>query len=94
MSFEDQGDQSLEDQSPEDQVVLITGAGSGMGRLAAQRMCQGGARVVGADVNEEGLRETGRDLERCRHECDPPVVSARSAAMPWTSAVQWWASPR
>ncbi len=50
----------------EDQVVLITGAGSGMGRLAAQRLCAAGARVAGADVNEEGLRETGRDRERFR----------------------------
>jgi NAD(P)-dependent dehydrogenase (short-subunit alcohol dehydrogenase family) len=41
-------------------VVLVTGAGSGMGRLAAQRMTEGGAKVAGFDVNEEGLRETAR----------------------------------
>ncbi len=47
-------------------VVLITGAGSGMGRLAAQRLSAAGATVAGADVNEEGLRETGRECERFR----------------------------
>lgn len=41
-------------------VVLVTGAGSGMGRLAVQRMSAAGAQVAGFDVNEEGLRETGR----------------------------------
>ncbi len=41
-------------------VVLVTGAGSGMGRLAAQRLTEAGAQVAGFDVNEEGLRETGR----------------------------------
>jgi len=41
-------------------VALITGAGSGMGRLAAQRLVQGGAKVAGLDVNEAGLTETAR----------------------------------
>lgn len=44
----------------EGKVVLVTGAGSGMGRLASQRMTEAGARVAGFDVNEPGLAETGR----------------------------------
>ena len=39
-------------------VALITGAGSGMGRLAAQRLGRGGCRVAALDVNEVGLAET------------------------------------
>ena len=39
-------------------VVLITGAGSGMGRLAAQNHARAGARVAALDVNDDGLRET------------------------------------
>lgn len=39
-------------------VIVITGAGSGFGRLVAQMTAELGAKVVGADVNEEGLRET------------------------------------
>jgi NAD(P)-dependent dehydrogenase (short-subunit alcohol dehydrogenase family) len=45
----------------EGEVVLITGGGSGMGRLAARRLAGAGARVAALDVNEEGLRETARD---------------------------------
>ena len=41
-------------------VVLITGGGSGMGRLAAQRLARGGAKVAAADVDEAGLAETAR----------------------------------
>lgn len=49
------------------EVVLITGAASGMGRLAAQRMAKGGAKVAAIDLNEEGLRQTASaDPERIR----------------------------
>jgi NAD(P)-dependent dehydrogenase (short-subunit alcohol dehydrogenase family) len=49
-------------------VVVVTGAASGMGRLAAQRMAGAGAAVAAFDVNEEGLRETaaGRAAIRTR----------------------------
>jgi NAD(P)-dependent dehydrogenase (short-subunit alcohol dehydrogenase family) len=47
-------------------VTLITGAGSGMGRLAARRLAAGGARIAALDVNETGLRETRGDDERIR----------------------------
>ncbi len=47
-------------------VVLITGAGSGMGRLAARRLAEAGASVAGVDVNEAGLRETGQGCELFR----------------------------
>jgi len=36
-------------------VVFVTGAASGMGRLAAQRMAELGAQVAAIDVNAEGL---------------------------------------
>ncbi|MCI0714663.1 MAG: glucose 1-dehydrogenase [Chloroflexi bacterium] len=41
-------------------VVLITGAGSGIGRETAIAFAEQGARVVVADVNEDGGRETVR----------------------------------
>jgi NAD(P)-dependent dehydrogenase (short-subunit alcohol dehydrogenase family) len=41
-------------------VALITGAGSGMGRLAAQRLAREGATIAALDVNPAGLEETAR----------------------------------
>lgn len=45
------------------QVVFITGGGSGMGRLAAQRMADAGAKVAAVDINEVGLAETAEGRE-------------------------------
>src|SRR3569832_1459118 len=39
-------------------VCLITGAGSGMGRLAAVRFGQEGAKVIACDVNLDAVKET------------------------------------
>jgi NAD(P)-dependent dehydrogenase (short-subunit alcohol dehydrogenase family) len=39
-------------------VVLITGAGSGMGQLAAWRLAATGAQVAALDINEQGLAKT------------------------------------
>ncbi|HTF35090.1 MAG TPA: SDR family oxidoreductase [Myxococcota bacterium] len=41
-------------------VAFITGGGSGMGRLAAQRLAHGGATVAAVDINEAGLAETAK----------------------------------
>jgi NAD(P)-dependent dehydrogenase (short-subunit alcohol dehydrogenase family) len=47
----------------EGQVVFVTGGASGMGRLAAQRMADAGAKVAAVDVNEAGLAETAEGRE-------------------------------
>jgi NAD(P)-dependent dehydrogenase (short-subunit alcohol dehydrogenase family) len=47
-------------------VALVTGAASGMGRLATRRLAAGGAQVAALDVNEAGLRETGGDDAKIR----------------------------
>ena len=41
-----------------DKVVVITGAGSGIGRAIAQRVARDGAKVAISDWNEAGLDET------------------------------------
>jgi NAD(P)-dependent dehydrogenase (short-subunit alcohol dehydrogenase family) len=47
-------------------VALVTGAASGMGRVAARRLAEAGAAVAAVDLNEEGLRETARGLAGVR----------------------------
>ena len=42
----------------EGKVAIITGAASGIGRATAIRFAQEGARVLGADVNKDGLEVT------------------------------------
>ena len=47
-------------------VALVTGAGSGMGRLASRRLAAGGALVAAIDVNEAGIRETAEGSDAIR----------------------------
>jgi NAD(P)-dependent dehydrogenase (short-subunit alcohol dehydrogenase family) len=46
-----------------EKTALITGAGGGMGRLAAQLFAREGARIVAFDITEEGLQETVASVE-------------------------------
>lgn len=46
------------------QVVLVTGAGSGIGRAMAATFAHAGASVVAADVAAETARETVSEIER------------------------------
>jgi len=47
----------------EDKNAIITGSGSGVGRATALRFAEEGARVVCADVNLEGAKETVRQID-------------------------------
>ncbi|KFP71475.1 Epidermal retinol dehydrogenase 2, partial [Acanthisitta chloris] len=46
------------------EIVLITGAGSGIGRLLSLKFANLGATVVLWDINQEGLKETVRLARR------------------------------
>lgn len=46
----------------ENKIVLITGAGSGIGRATAKRMASEGAKLMLVDRNEEGLNQTRDEL--------------------------------
>lgn len=43
-------------------VVVITGAGSGIGRALSQQFAEAGARLALSDINQAGLDETVRSL--------------------------------
>lgn len=61
-------------------VALITGAASGIGRLAAQRLADGGAQVAALDVNADGLRELARERPSI-HPWTVDVSDARGVEM-------------
>ena len=47
----------------DDKRAVVMGAGSGVGRATSLRFAEEGARVVCADINEEGAKETVRLIE-------------------------------
>jgi acetoin reductase-like protein len=47
----------------DDQVVIVTGAGSGIGRAIARRFAHEGACVTVADVNESHARDVATEIE-------------------------------
>ncbi|GAA5109125.1 SDR family oxidoreductase [Alloalcanivorax gelatiniphagus] len=73
-----------------DKVVVITGAGSGIGRALALRAARGGALLALSDWDRDGLAETVRLAEQAgvakvRH--DVVDVSDRSAVAAWAEGV-------
>lgn len=44
-------------------IALITGAGSGMGRVAALLFAQEGAKIAAVDIDEKAAQETARMIE-------------------------------
>jgi len=66
--------------------VVITGAGSGVGRAASQLFAENGARVVCADINAQWLEETVAQVKRAGGEarairCDVSRKSDVEAAV-------------
>jgi NAD(P)-dependent dehydrogenase (short-subunit alcohol dehydrogenase family) len=52
-------------------VVLVTGAGSGMGRAICEAMAESGAHVVPVDINENTVKETAGLISRYGHRVIP-----------------------
>jgi NAD(P)-dependent dehydrogenase (short-subunit alcohol dehydrogenase family) len=71
-----------------EKVAVITGAGSGIGQASAVEFAREGARVVVADINAGGARETVRQIEEAGGEAlavetdvsDPKAVERMTAA--------------
>ncbi len=55
-------------------VVLITGAGSGMGRVATRMFTDQGARVIATDIREDALEQTIAELDPARRDAVLPLT--------------------
>jgi NAD(P)-dependent dehydrogenase (short-subunit alcohol dehydrogenase family) len=55
-------------------VALITGAGSGMGRVATKVFAEQGAKIVATDIRQKGLDETIAEIDPSLHDAILPVV--------------------
>lgn len=69
-------------------VAAITGAGSGIGRALALALARDGARLALADVREEGLAETARQVRALGATCTTARVDVadRAAVFAWADA--------
>jgi len=56
-------------------VILVTGAASGMGRVATRVFAEQGAKVVAADRDEDGLRSTLAEADVAHAAAILPVVA-------------------
>ena len=68
------------------QVIAITGAGSGFGKLLAQTLSASGAKLVLSDVNGDAVRQLGHELQGDHHvlpcdvSCEDDVAGMIAAA--------------
>ncbi|CAN5686290.1 3-oxoacyl-ACP reductase [soil metagenome] len=64
-----------------DKVVFVTGAASGMGRVATRMFAEQGAKIIAGDINEAGLSAVINELpEELRASVLPVVGSVSSSA--------------
>lgn len=53
----------------QDKVAIVTGAASGMGKAAAIRLAEEGAKVILGDINGEGNQETAAEIDAAGGVC-------------------------
>ncbi|NMO96385.1 glucose 1-dehydrogenase [Paenibacillus lemnae] len=60
----------------QDKAAIITGAGGGLGRAAALKFAQEGAKLVLVDLNEEALQETIKYIQKANDSTEVYTVKA------------------
>ncbi len=73
---------SSQARSFEDELALVTGAASGIGRATAQLLAQRGAHVVLADLDEPGLEEAVEAIEQAGGSAELAVLDVRETQAP------------
>ena len=63
----------------EDKVVLITGAGSGLGQAATLQLAKEGAKLALVDLNESGLEETKKKVAEVAPNVESLLITANVA---------------
>ncbi|RHW32738.1 SDR family oxidoreductase [Lysinibacillus yapensis] len=63
----------------EDKVVIITGAGSGLGQAAALQIAKEGARITLVDLNETGLEDTKSKILEVAPNAETLLITANVA---------------
>jgi NAD(P)-dependent dehydrogenase (short-subunit alcohol dehydrogenase family) len=64
----------------QNKVVVVTGAGSGIGRATATRLAEEGARVVVVDRNEDGGEATAQQVRQAKGEAHVVIADVSRAA--------------
>jgi NADP-dependent 3-hydroxy acid dehydrogenase YdfG len=63
-----------------EKVIIVTGAASGFGKLISEKCAAGGAKVVGVDVNVEGLNEVFEGIRAAGFEGSTHVADVTDMA--------------
>ncbi len=61
-------------------VIIVTGAGSGFGKLIVQKCAAGGAKVVGTDINGDSLSEVFEGIRAAGMEATAHVADVTNLA--------------
>jgi 3-hydroxybutyrate dehydrogenase len=69
-----------------DKVAVVTGAASGIGKEIARKFADEGAKVVIADLNQQGAEAAAKELDASRRYLPSPTASTTLAHLAASAA--------